>query len=129
MAAERGLSAVEVSGGMPSHMNTRKPINASREGFFLQQAAAYKRRLSIPIICVHGFRTLDRMREALEQEQTDMISLCRPFIRQPDLIKLFEAGQIVKAACVSCNLCLQHAGSPPIRCWAKDEEPTEVSHG
>jgi 2,4-dienoyl-CoA reductase-like NADH-dependent reductase (Old Yellow Enzyme family) len=38
----------------------------------------------------------------------DMLSLCRPLIREPDLPKRLQRGEVTEAACISGG-----------RCWAK----------
>ena len=110
-----GLDAVEVSGGMRPGMNTRKPLKPENEGFFLEEAGRFKAALSIPVICVHGFRSLSRMQAALASGKTDMISLCRPLIREPDLVRRLQAGEAQAATCISCNRCMKEA--KPLRCW------------
>jgi 2,4-dienoyl-CoA reductase-like NADH-dependent reductase (Old Yellow Enzyme family) len=120
MAVESGLSAVEVSGGMPFTMNIKKPADEAHEGIFLKEAALFKKHLSIPVISVHGFRTLSRMQEALQQRRADMVSLCRPFIRQPDLVSLLREGSISQVTCISCNLCLKDRG--PLRCMQEEKK-------
>jgi 2,4-dienoyl-CoA reductase-like NADH-dependent reductase (Old Yellow Enzyme family) len=49
------------------------------------------------------------MEELITNGTADMISLSRPFIREPDLVNKLSAGQM-KAACVSCNLCFNPQG-------------------
>jgi len=118
MAVESGLSAVVVSGGMPFPMSILKHVD--EEGIFLREAAFYKQNLSIPVISVHGFRSLAKMQAALQEGMADMVSLCRPFIRQPDLAELFRMGIIQQASCISCNLCLGKRA--PLRCWQEKDQ-------
>ena len=37
----------------------------------------------------------------------DYIALCRPLIREPDLVKRWRSGSRKKAACISDNLCME----------------------
>ncbi len=62
----------------------------------------------MPLAVVGGFRSL-RVIQQLHQDFADYISICRPFIREPDLIKKFreEKGN---ADCISCNKCLTTRG-------------------
>ena len=46
-----------------------------------------------------------KTKELIEKEQADYISLCRPLIREPDLIKRWQSGDTEKAICISCNKC------------------------
>ena len=116
MAEGWGLDAIEVSGGMRSGMNMRRPRTQSDEGYFLAQAAAIKARVRMPVISVHGYRTLSVMRDAVGSGGADMIALCRPLICEPDLVKRLQAGQ-EKAACISCNECGKKALEHGLQCW------------
>jgi len=117
-AVELGVCAVEVSGGMPSRMNIRKPLGAAREGFFAREAAAFKEALPVPVISVHGYRSLSTMRRVVDEGSADMVSLSRPLIREPDLAERLRGG-LPAAGCISCNLCLKHREGP-VRCWDLD---------
>jgi len=116
-AEELGLDAVEVSGGMRGAMNTRRPRTIRQEGFFAEAAAAFKEALSIPVISVGGYRSMSKMQEIVESGRADMVSLSRPFIREPDLVDKFRRGTSDKAACISCNGCLKHRDE--FKCWAE----------
>jgi 2,4-dienoyl-CoA reductase-like NADH-dependent reductase (Old Yellow Enzyme family) len=111
-----GLDCIEVSGGMRPGMNMRKPVAPENEGFFLEQAKAFKAALTIPVASVNGWRSFGRMKEAVESGLVDMISLCRPLIREPDLPARLRDGRQPSASCISCNECLKH--QQPLRCWA-----------
>ena len=47
------------------------------------------------------------MEEVIQKNETDFISLCRPLIREPGIIKEWEEGSRRKSACISCNKCLE----------------------
>jgi len=111
-----GLDAIEVSGGMRPGMNMRKPTGPENEGFFLEQARAFKAALDIPVASVNGWRSLGRMREAVGSGLVDIISICRPLIREPDLVHRLRAGDQQASTCISCNECLKRQQS--LRCWA-----------
>ncbi len=115
-AESLGLDAVEVSGGMRPGMNMRKPVGEEHEGFFFEQAKAFKAALSIPVASVNGWRSIGRMTEAVGSGAVDMISLSRPLIREPDLVSRLAAGAQPRASCISCNECLKRQES--LRCWA-----------
>ena len=102
------------------------------EGYFLPQAAAIKRAVSIPVTVVGGFRTLAFMEQALLDGNADLIGLSRPFIREPHLARRLQEGKAQAATCLNCNRCTVTTGmlSQPLRChWKKDAEaetePTE----
>jgi len=107
---------------------------AFSEGYFLPQAAAVKRAVSIPVTSVGGFRTLGAMEQAVSEGAADLIGLCRPLIREPWLPRRLEEGARTAASCVNCNRCTVMTAllSERVRChWSKapapgsgpDEEP------
>lgn len=122
-AEELGLDGIEISGGMRPGMNMRKPIGPEKEGFFFEQARAFKAALAIPVASVNGWRSIGRMRDAVGSGAVDMISLCRPLIREPGLVLKLRAGTGQAAACISCNECLKR--QQPLRCWAESSNGTE----
>jgi len=52
-----------------------------------------------------------------EAGKIDLISVCRPFIRDPFLVKKFRTGEAKRSDCISCNKCLNPRG---IRCAEKE---------
>jgi 2,4-dienoyl-CoA reductase-like NADH-dependent reductase (Old Yellow Enzyme family) len=145
---ELGIDAVEVSsGGWFSFMKTlrgdvpvkelmknvswwKKPLGYVvikrmvgkydlEEGYNLEAAKMIKPVLGdVPLMLVGGMRTVPFMEEVLEQGYADFISLSRPFIREPDLVKKIAEGKAEDAACVSCNRCIAALFyGLPIRCY------------
>jgi 2,4-dienoyl-CoA reductase-like NADH-dependent reductase (Old Yellow Enzyme family) len=43
----------------------------------------------------------------LNNGYADYVSLSRPFIREPHLIKRWESGDLARATCISCNGCYE----------------------
>ena len=115
-AEAAGLDAIEVSGGMRPGMNMRKPIGPEKEGFFFDEARRFKAALGIPVASVNGWRSIDRMREAVASGAVDLISLSRPLIREPDLVLKLRRGDQQASTCISCNQCLKQQKA--LRCWA-----------
>ncbi|NLW38991.1 MAG: NADH:flavin oxidoreductase [Peptococcaceae bacterium] len=107
-----GVDAIEVSGGMKEagDVMSRKDINSQeQEAYFKDAARAIKATVSIPVILVGGLRSLSVMESLVTSGVADIVSLCRPLIREPDLISRFRKGQ-AKSACRSCNACFNHGG-------------------
>jgi 2,4-dienoyl-CoA reductase-like NADH-dependent reductase (Old Yellow Enzyme family) len=95
-----------------------------REAYFLENAAAVKGSVSIPVTAIGGFRTAAVMEQALREGKADFIGLCRPFIREPDLPRRIQGGRAA-ASCVNCNQCLIRTvlRYEPVRChWRKGAE-------
>lgn len=74
----------------------------------------------IPLALVGGMRTLEKMSQAVTDKDTDLISMSRPFIREPFIVKQFKENRKNKVACVSCNRCLAAVPNGfPVRCYNK----------
>ena len=53
---------------------------------------------------VNGFRTKAAMQAIVDRDIADLISMSRPFIREPDLVKNLKNGQN-EVACIRCSAC------------------------
>jgi 2,4-dienoyl-CoA reductase-like NADH-dependent reductase (Old Yellow Enzyme family) len=112
-----GLDFIEISGGTAESRlgAVRKNIdNIDQEGYLRDHAKAIRKEVGIPTASVGGYRTLEVIEQTLRSGDADLISLCRPFIREPDLLLKFKANEIKKASCISCNKCFNPKG---LRCW------------
>jgi 2,4-dienoyl-CoA reductase-like NADH-dependent reductase (Old Yellow Enzyme family) len=89
------------------------------EGYNLEAAKLIKPVLGeVPLILVGGLRNLTHMEEVLEKRWADCISMSRPLIREPYLVKRFREGRAEAASCVSCNRCLAAVNNNrPLRCY------------
>jgi 2,4-dienoyl-CoA reductase-like NADH-dependent reductase (Old Yellow Enzyme family) len=104
-----GIDAIEVSSGTPASGDRtpvrRKIDTLDREAYNLPLAVQIKSAVACPTMVVGGFRTFDLAREVIEKEESDYISLARPFIREPGLVQRWQAGDTSRARCISCNGC------------------------
>ncbi len=127
--ARAGIDCIEVSGGTLSeskdHIAVKGIRKKEQEAYFRTYAKALKEHVSIPVILVGGHRTPDVMAEVLEDGAADLISMSRPLIREPGLIKRWKTGDLEKAKCISCNQCFENWIFRPLRCYI--EEPLEES--
>jgi 2,4-dienoyl-CoA reductase-like NADH-dependent reductase (Old Yellow Enzyme family) len=56
---------------------------------------------------VGGNRDVERLEEIVRQGKVDLVALCRPLLREPDLPNRWREGRGPRtAACISCNACL-----------------------
>ncbi|NPV84124.1 MAG: NADH:flavin oxidoreductase [Candidatus Aminicenantes bacterium] len=113
---EAGLAAIEVSGGMnEAGLGSVWPglRTEEEEGYFVPLAASIKKALGIPVIGLGGIRSLRVAERLVESGQVDLVSMSRPFINDPDLVRKFKSGQLDKSPCLSCNKCFNPRG---IRC-------------
>jgi 2,4-dienoyl-CoA reductase-like NADH-dependent reductase (Old Yellow Enzyme family) len=91
------------------------------EGYNLEAAKMIKPAVGeVPVFLVGGLRRASHMEEILEKGYADFISMCRPFIREPFLVRRIREGKTSVAACVSCNMCAAAAlNNMPVRCYAR----------
>jgi 2,4-dienoyl-CoA reductase-like NADH-dependent reductase (Old Yellow Enzyme family) len=109
LLAEAGIDAIELSGGtnLSGKLIPFRPgkTTAEKEGYYKEEAVKYKERIAVPLILVGGFRSLEVSEKFLQEGICDFISLCRPLIREPELISRWQAGDTRPATCISDNLC------------------------
>jgi 2,4-dienoyl-CoA reductase-like NADH-dependent reductase (Old Yellow Enzyme family) len=92
--------------------------------YHLDAAAIIKPAIgNIPLILVGGVRNRQRMDEILRLKQADILSMGRPFIREPMLSNQIMAGRTGESACASCNKCLAYTTlyNRPVQCYAARE--------
>ena len=73
-----------------------------------------------PLFLVGGLRQVAEMEDVLEKKYADCISMSRPFIREPFIVKKIKEGNATAVACVSCNRCLAAVThNIPVQCYNK----------
>lgn len=122
--AHEGIDAIEVSGGTPESgalAPIRTRIDApEKEAYFQSAAKAIKESVHVPVMLVGGIRSLATAVTLHEEGRADLISLCRPLIREPNLIARWQQGDTAPAACTSCCRCFVPARrGDGIRCMAR----------
>ena len=113
MLQQGGIDGIELSGGTivsgksgPSRNGIKSEEN---EAYFKDAAKVFKEKLDVPIILVGGIRSFQLAEQLIREEYADYISMSRPFIREPDLIKRWKSGDLRKAKCISDNQCFASA--------------------
>jgi 2,4-dienoyl-CoA reductase-like NADH-dependent reductase (Old Yellow Enzyme family) len=108
---QEGLCFIEVSHGMPGgsfrRMTRGKKSAPIQEAYLLADARVVRASTSLPLAVVGGMRSLPVMEQAIESGAVDCVSLCRPLIREPDLIKRWRQGDTRPADCISCAACMK----------------------
>jgi 2,4-dienoyl-CoA reductase-like NADH-dependent reductase (Old Yellow Enzyme family) len=109
MLEKAGIDAIELSGGLlnnPNIMRSKSETEGSK-AYFLSEARVFREKIHIPLILVGGIRSYEVAREIVEEGTVDYISMSRPFIREPGLIKRWKAGDRREATCISCDNCFE----------------------
>lgn len=106
-----GFDAIELSGGILTNRKlvpSRRGINSrEEEAYHKEEAAFFKKEISVPLMLVGGIRSFEVAEELVEKKIADYISMSRPFIREADLINRWKVGDFRKAECKSDNLCFR----------------------
>jgi len=131
LLAEHGYDALEISQGLqdfsdaktwhgtPLRMNT---IRMDQEAYFRNWCREIKKIIKKPTIMTGGIRSFELIEEMLNGGETDMIGMCRPFIKEPGLVKRWQEGDHKKATCISCNKCgLALMKNLPLACYIKEK--------
>jgi 2,4-dienoyl-CoA reductase-like NADH-dependent reductase (Old Yellow Enzyme family) len=104
-----GLDAIELSGGTlvsgklsPSRTGIK---TEDKEAYFREAARQFKKEVTLPLILVGGVRSPQVAEKLVREGYADYLSMSRPLIREPDLVKRWQSGDRSKAKCVSDNQC------------------------
>lgn len=91
------------------------------DGYNVEAAKTIKPGIGeIPLMVVGGMRSLTHMEEVIENGIADFISMCRPFIKDPNVVDKFKNKEIERVSCVSCNKCFAGvANNLPVACYNK----------
>jgi len=104
-----GIDAIELSGGTflsGKNNPSRKDILSEKdEAYFEDAARTFRDNIDIPLILVGGIRSFNIAENIIDSNIADYISMCRPFIREPGLIKRWKSGDRNKATCLSDSKC------------------------
>jgi 2,4-dienoyl-CoA reductase-like NADH-dependent reductase (Old Yellow Enzyme family) len=112
MLEKAGIDAIELSGGTIKALlegNSNESFSRTRqdEVYYLEEAKRYKEKIDVPLMLVGGIRSYEVAEQLVEEGIADYIALCRPLIREPDLINRWKAGDTRKAECNSDNACFE----------------------
>ncbi len=99
-----------------SAVNPLIPQPKPLRNFNLPAALAIKRAVDLDIVCVGGIADLNDMQSALEQG-VDAVSMCRPFICEPNFARKLKEGRVTRSQCVMCNYCGLVIEKSPTRCF------------
>jgi 2,4-dienoyl-CoA reductase-like NADH-dependent reductase (Old Yellow Enzyme family) len=108
---QASIDAIEFSGGTMHSPKEFVPVRPGRlktpeqEVYYRQAAKLYKQKVRIPLMLVGGIRSYEVAEELVRGGTADYISLSRPLICEPGLVKRWREGDRRKSECVSDNAC------------------------
>lgn len=86
-------------------------------GYNLEAARAVRQAVTMPVVAVGGIHSLGEARAVLDDGIADFISMSRPFIIEPNLIRKYEEGRQESSRCTMCNYCAVMLEKERLRCW------------
>ena len=89
------------------------------ENYNLESAAHISQHVQVPVLAVGGFRRAAALRSALTEHRMAAVSLCRPFICEPDLTRKLRLNDDWESTCTSCNLCTINCDAAQSVCCAR----------
>jgi 2,4-dienoyl-CoA reductase-like NADH-dependent reductase (Old Yellow Enzyme family) len=117
---KNGICAIQPScGGLGASHTASGPISKDEwhEGYLIEYAARIRKAVDVPVMVVGGMRDLKMMEDVIISGKGDLISMCRPFIREPNLISRWSSGDTSPSQCISCDGCLRETQrSKKVRC-------------
>ncbi|HVM40892.1 MAG TPA: NADH:flavin oxidoreductase [Acidimicrobiia bacterium] len=89
------------------------------EAFFLPQALEVRAAVDLPLILLGGLTRLDTMERAMA-EGFEFVAMARALLRDPDLPRRMEAGEMERSRCIPCNRCVVEMERDGTRCVFAD---------
>jgi 2,4-dienoyl-CoA reductase-like NADH-dependent reductase (Old Yellow Enzyme family) len=122
-----GIDAIEVSGGtwdalvrseeelgfrpIPAAESHTGILDPEKQNYFLPYVDGLD--LGIPIILVGGVRNVERAEEIVRNGAAEFVAMCRPLIREPNLVARWRDGLgSAEAECIACNSCIHSMHVP-----------------
>jgi 2,4-dienoyl-CoA reductase-like NADH-dependent reductase (Old Yellow Enzyme family) len=110
--ASDGIDVIQVSVTCPTsnadkHCTKNLIVKEKDEAYLADFAEYIKEKVNVPVMIVGGIRSMHVIDGILKEKQADYISMARPFIREPQLVKRWKGGDTAVARCISCNRCFE----------------------
>ena len=97
---------------------TRPHRDGEIEGINLADCRAVKQVVSVPVLVTGGFQTASVIARAIERGDCDGVTIARPLVANPDLVRHFEQGlDRAPRPCTYCNKCLFSFIEHPLACY------------
>lgn len=123
LLAQAGYDAIEISQGQNGltwdETVLRPGINKpEKEAYFRNWGSAIHRAIKIPTILTGGIRSYEVAKSIIENDDANLIGMCRPLIKEPELINNWKNGNHKKSTCTSCNKCvIAIMQGMPLQCY------------
>jgi 2,4-dienoyl-CoA reductase-like NADH-dependent reductase (Old Yellow Enzyme family) len=108
-----GLQKKMMSLLVPLVMKTYHPLR----NYNVEAATRIKEQVTIPVIAVGGIRKLQDIKNIIGENKADYVSMCRPFIIEPDIVSKFISGKQDESRCIDCGFCVMGLAAGPLKCY------------
>ena len=108
---------------MPLAVKSYRPLR----NYNVEAARRIKEQVIIPVIVTGGIRRLQDIEEIITRNTADYVSMCRPFIIEPNIVSKFLSGKQTESRCIDCGYCLFGVTNAQLRCYygrIPNKEPT-----
>lgn len=115
MLEKASVDAIEFSGGTVISPEEFSPVRPGRlrtpqeEVYYGEAALLYKKKVRVPLILVGGIRSYEVAEGLVSRGTADYVSMSRPLICEPRLVRRWREGDRRPAECVSDNACFAPA--------------------
>jgi len=90
------------------------------ELFLLEEARKVRGAVKMPLVLIGGVCSLENMAKAMD-EGFDFVQVGRATIRDPNIVRKMERGEVQSSDCDHCNRCVGEINAGPVRCVCLDE--------
>jgi 2,4-dienoyl-CoA reductase-like NADH-dependent reductase (Old Yellow Enzyme family) len=98
---------------VPLWFKAYKPIHNYNVG----SAERIKKSVDIPVIILGGIRKLTDIEDIIEKKDIDYVSMCRPFIIEPNVVNKFQDHKAAESRCIDCGYCLFGVATNKLKCY------------
>jgi len=98
---------------VPLVIKKYKPIH----NYNVNSAERIRKNVDIPVIVVGGIRKLSDIENIIENREIDFVSMCRPFIIEPNIVNKFQERKAIESKCIDCGYCLLGVGTKKLKCY------------
>ncbi len=82
-----------------------------RPMYFLDYSRRIRAELDLPLAYLGGARSMDNVEQAMA-EGFEAVTMARPLIHDPELVRKFQQGLLTTSGCTNCNGCVPYIYHP-----------------
>ncbi|MCK5312168.1 MAG: NADH:flavin oxidoreductase [Desulfobacteraceae bacterium] len=97
----------------PLIFKTYKPLH----NYNVEAARQIKEHVDLPLIVVGGIRRIEDIKNVIDNNIADYVSMSRPFIIEPGIVTKFINGKQDTSRCIDCGYCLIGITANPLKCY------------